>query len=158
MPDKKRGSCSNPNTFPDITLNTSSPVPVVIRIHNIPTTATLTLTILDENNVPDTVVQAPPLSNCTASDACTTTVNVTFPFGGSFGLTKVTIEGKLQRLTHGFYDTAPAISRSRDHLYFSRNEADGATLEQYWRDWQIVRGFHIWKQEFRQRSHRSVKN
>jgi len=80
----------NPNTFPDITLNTSSPVPVVIQTQNIPPNATLTLTILDENNVADTVVQAPPLSNCTASNFCTTTVNVTFPFGGSYGLTKVT--------------------------------------------------------------------
>jgi hypothetical protein len=80
----------NPNTFPDITLNTSSPVPVVIQTQNIPVSATLTLTILDENNVADTVVQAPPLSNCTASNVCTTTVNVTFPFGGSYGLSKVT--------------------------------------------------------------------
>jgi len=80
----------NPNTFPDITINTSSPVPVVIQTQNIPANATLTLTILDENNVADTVVQAPPLSNCTASNVCTTTVNVTFPFGGSYGLSKVT--------------------------------------------------------------------
>jgi hypothetical protein len=80
----------NPNTFPDITINTSSPVPVVIQTQNIPATATLTLTILDENNVADTVVQTPPLSNCTASNVCTTTVNVTFPFGGSYGLSKVT--------------------------------------------------------------------
>jgi hypothetical protein len=80
----------NPNTFPDITINTSSPVPVVIQTQNIPATATLTLTILDENNVADTVVQAPPLSNCTASNVCTTTVNVTFPNGGSYGLSKVT--------------------------------------------------------------------
>jgi len=65
-------------------------VPVVIQTQNIPVTATLTLTILDENNVADTVVQAPPLSNCTASNVCTTTVNVTFPFGGSYGLSKVT--------------------------------------------------------------------
>ncbi len=80
----------NPNTFPDITINTGSPVPVVIQTQNIPTNATLALTILDENNVADTVLQAPPLSNCTASNVCTTTVDVTFPFGGSFGLTKIT--------------------------------------------------------------------
>jgi hypothetical protein len=80
----------NPNTFPDITINTSSPVPVVIQTQNIPANATLTLTILDENNVADTIVQAPPLTNCTASNVCTTTVNVTFPFGGSYGLSKVT--------------------------------------------------------------------
>lgn len=80
----------NPNTFPDITINTSGTVPVVIQTQNIPSNATLTLTILDENNVADTVVQAPPVSNCTASNVCTTTVNVTFPLGGSYGLTKVT--------------------------------------------------------------------
>lgn len=80
----------NPNTFPDITINTSSPVPVVIQTQNIPVNATLTLTILDQDNVADTIVQAPPLSNCTANNVCTTTVNVTFPLGGSYGLTKVT--------------------------------------------------------------------
>jgi hypothetical protein len=78
----------NPSTFPDITINTTAPVPVIIETQNIPANATITLTILDENNVPDTVITAPPLSNCT-SNVCTTTVNVTFPFGGSFGLTKV---------------------------------------------------------------------
>lgn len=80
----------NPNTFPDITINTSSPIPVVIQTQNIPVNATLTLTILDSDNVADTVVTAPPLGNCTASNVCTTTVNVTFPLGGSYGLTKVT--------------------------------------------------------------------
>lgn len=80
----------NPNTFPDITINTGSPVPVVIQTQNIPTNATIALTILDENNVADTVVTAPPLSNCNAQNVCTTTVAVTFPFGGSYGLTKVT--------------------------------------------------------------------
>jgi hypothetical protein len=80
----------NPNTFPDITINTTSPVPVVIQTQNIPTTATINLTILDENNVADTVIPAPPLSNCTSTNLCTTTVQVTFPFGASRGLTKVT--------------------------------------------------------------------
>jgi hypothetical protein len=78
----------NPSTFPDITINTTAPVPVVIETQNIPSSAIITLTILDENNVPDTVITAPPLSNCT-SNVCTTTVNVKFPYGGSFGLTKV---------------------------------------------------------------------
>jgi hypothetical protein len=80
----------NPSTFPDITLNTTSPVPVVIQTKNIPTTATINLTILDENGVADTVIAAPPLSNCNSVNVCTTTVQVTFPFGGSRGLTKVT--------------------------------------------------------------------
>jgi hypothetical protein len=80
----------NPSTFPDITINTTSAVPVVIQTQNIPTTSVITLTILDENGVADTVVQAPPLGSCNASNVCTTTVDVTFPFGASRGLTKVT--------------------------------------------------------------------
>jgi len=81
---------ANPNTFPDITINTASAVPIVIQAQNIPPTAAIKLTILDENGVPDTVIQAPPLSNCDPNNVCTTTVNVVFPFGASRGLTKVT--------------------------------------------------------------------
>jgi hypothetical protein len=80
----------NPNTFPDITINTAAAVPVVIQTRNIPATATIKLTILNQNNVPDTVIEAPPLGNCDADNVCTTTVNVIFPFGPSRGLTKVT--------------------------------------------------------------------
>ncbi len=80
----------NPNTFPDITINTASPVNVVIQTQNIPSTATITLTILDENGVADTVVQAGPLGNCNSSNVCTTTAQIAFPFGASRGLTRVT--------------------------------------------------------------------
>jgi hypothetical protein len=80
----------NPSIFPDITINTTSAVNVVIQTQNIPTTATITLTILDENGVADTVVQAPPLGSCNASNVCTTTAQVMFPFGASRGLTRVT--------------------------------------------------------------------
>jgi hypothetical protein len=80
----------NPSTFPDITINTTSLVDVVIQTQNIPTTAVLTLTILDENGVADTVVQAPPLGSCNSSNVCTTTAQVMFPFGASRGLTRVT--------------------------------------------------------------------
>lgn len=79
----------NPNTFPDVTINTTSAVNVVIQTQNIPTTATITLTILDENGVADTVAQAPPLGNCNSSNVCTTTAQITFPFGASRGLTRV---------------------------------------------------------------------
>jgi hypothetical protein len=81
---------ANPNTFPDTTINTTSAVPVVIQTHNIPTTATVNLTLLNENGVADTVIAAPPLGNCDQNNVCTTTVNVAFPFGASRGLTKVT--------------------------------------------------------------------
>jgi len=80
----------NPNTFPDITINTASSAAVVIETKNIPTTATINLTILNQNGVADTVIQAPPLGNCVQDNICTTTVNVIFPFGASRGLTKVT--------------------------------------------------------------------
>lgn len=80
----------NPNTFPDITINTASPVNVVIQTQNIPATATITLTILDENGVVDTVVQAGPLGNCSSSNVCTTTAQITFPFGASRGVTRIT--------------------------------------------------------------------
>jgi hypothetical protein len=79
----------NPSTFPDITINTTMPVPVVIQTKNIPTTATVKLTILNQNAVPDTVIQAPPIGNCDQSNLCTTTVDVVFPFGASRGLTRV---------------------------------------------------------------------
>ncbi len=81
---------ANPNTFPDITINTAAAVPVVIQTHNIPAAAVVNLTILDENGVADTVIPAPPLGNCDQNNVCTTTVNVVFPFGASRGLTKVT--------------------------------------------------------------------
>jgi len=79
----------NPSTFPDITINTATPVPVVIQTKNIPATATVNLTILNQNGVPDTVIQAPQIGNCDQSNICTTTVNIVFPFGASRGLTKV---------------------------------------------------------------------
>jgi hypothetical protein len=80
----------NPSTFPDITVNTTLPVAVVIQTHNIPTTATVNLTILNQNGVADTVIPAPPIGNCDQDNLCTTTVNVVFPFGASRGLTKLT--------------------------------------------------------------------
>src|SRR5262249_8862858 len=80
----------NPNVFPDITINTAAAVPVVIQTRNIPTTAILNLTILNQNGVADSVIPVPALANCDQNNVCTTTVNVTFPFGASRGLTKVT--------------------------------------------------------------------
>jgi len=79
----------NPDTFPDLTINTSSPVDVVIQTQNIPSTATISLAILGEGGTADTVVTAPALNNCSAN-VCTTTVQVTFRPGASRGLTKVT--------------------------------------------------------------------
>ena len=80
----------NPATFPDLTINTTSAVDVVIQTQNIPTTATVKLTILNQEGVADTVLVAPPLGNCNAAGVCTTTLQVVFPFGASRGLTRVT--------------------------------------------------------------------
>ena len=51
----------NPATFPDIVINKLTAVDVVIQTRNVPTTATIKLTILNENGVADTVITAPPL-------------------------------------------------------------------------------------------------
>jgi hypothetical protein len=80
----------NPNVFPDVTINTAAAVPVVIQTHNIPLTAKILLTILDQNAVADSVFEAPPLGNCDQDNVCTTTLNIVFPFGASRGLTKIT--------------------------------------------------------------------
>ena len=80
----------NPETFPDLTINTTGPLDVVIETRNIPTSATISLTVLGEAGTPDTVVTAPQLSNCISANVCTTTVQVVFRSGASRGLTKVT--------------------------------------------------------------------
>jgi len=80
----------NPDTFPDIVINTTAPVDVVIETRQVPPTATILLTILGEAGAPDTVVTAPQLGNCSASNVCTTTVQVSFGPGASRGLTRVT--------------------------------------------------------------------
>jgi hypothetical protein len=81
----------NPAIFPDITINTTAPVPVVIQTHNVPVTATVRLTILNQNGQAETPIDVPRGDNCDLlANTCLTTVNVTFPFGASRGLTKVT--------------------------------------------------------------------
>ena len=77
----------NPNTFPDITVNSVSALPVVIQAHNIPATATINLTILNQNGVADTVLQAPPIGNCDQNNVCTrmesSSLSKTMPSGRS---------------------------------------------------------------------------
>ena len=77
----------NPFTFPSFQINTSNAVPVVIQGQNIPLGAIPTLTILSETG-PDQVITAPALTGTFATS--TSTVNVTYPGGGSRGLVKVT--------------------------------------------------------------------
>jgi len=74
----------HPSTFPDITINTDQPVPVVITGHQVPLGTVPMLTILgdsaDQDNLPCTGGPQGTLATSTC------TMNVTFPFGGSRGL------------------------------------------------------------------------
>jgi hypothetical protein len=75
---------ANPFSFPDTTINTSSPVPVVISATNVPVASTVTLYLLSDvqpnQNIPVTLT-----GNNQSSSA---TVQVTFPPGGSRGFVK----------------------------------------------------------------------
>jgi hypothetical protein len=76
---------ANPFQFPDIEINTSSPVPLVISATQVPTGTIPTITIFTETG--DQVVSCPGgLQGALASSSCT--VNVTFPGGGTRGLVK----------------------------------------------------------------------
>jgi hypothetical protein len=77
---------ANPFTFPDVTINTSSPVPVVMQGTNVPPGAIPTLYIVSETG-PDQVITAPALEGTLQSS--TSTVNITYPAGGSRGLVRV---------------------------------------------------------------------
>ena len=82
------GQPVNANTFsfPDATINTNSPVPVVVKATNLPTGATVNIYLLFENG-PNTVV---PVTLSGTSVLSTGTVNVTFPPGGTRGFVKAT--------------------------------------------------------------------
>jgi hypothetical protein len=64
---------------PDVTINSSTPVSVVIAAQNIPTTSTVTLYLTAEN-APDTKVTCGALSGTVASSTATCT-SVNFPSG-----------------------------------------------------------------------------
>lgn len=69
---------ANPMT-PDVTINSSTPVSVVIAAQNIPTTSTVTLYLTAEN-APDTKVTCGALNGTVASSTATCT-SVNFPSG-----------------------------------------------------------------------------
>lgn len=76
----------NPFVFPSVTINTSSAVPVVIQAQNVPVGSIPKLTILSETG-PDQIITAPALQGTFQSS--TSTVNITYPPGGSRGLVRV---------------------------------------------------------------------
>lgn len=78
---------ANPFTFPDASINSTSPVPIVITAQGVPVGAIPNLYILSESG-PDQIVAAPALAGTLASS--TSTVNIAYPPGGSKGLVRVT--------------------------------------------------------------------
>jgi hypothetical protein len=79
---------ANPFSFPDATINTSSPVPVVINATNVPITSKVTLYLLS-NVQPN---QSIPVTLTGNDQASTATVQVTFPSGGSRGFVKAVFQ------------------------------------------------------------------
>jgi hypothetical protein len=77
---------ANPFSFPDTTINTGSPVPVVINATNLPTGATVTLYVISDSQA-NQAISVTLAGNTQASSG---TVNVTFPPGGSRGFVKAT--------------------------------------------------------------------
>ncbi|MDX2149369.1 MAG: hypothetical protein SFV54_01445 [Bryobacteraceae bacterium] len=75
---------ANPFVFPDATINTSAPVPVVITGANVPPGTAGTLVIYSES-APD---QTLPFTLTGTLASTTATVNVTWPTGGSRGFAR----------------------------------------------------------------------
>lgn len=75
---------ANPFSFPDLTINTGSPVPVVVQATNLPVNATVTIYLLSDVS-PN---QAIPVTLTGTTAASTGTVNVTFAPGGTRGFVK----------------------------------------------------------------------
>jgi hypothetical protein len=74
----------NPFTFPDTTINSSAPVSVVIKAQYIPPGTIPTIYIFSETGGQS--VQAPALTGTLQNS--TSTLNITFPTGGSRGFVK----------------------------------------------------------------------
>ena len=79
---------ANPFSFPDATINTSSPVPVVITATNVPLTSTVTMYLLSDKGPNQTI----PVTLTGTNTASTATVNVTFPSIGTRGFVKAVFQ------------------------------------------------------------------
>ena len=75
----------NPFTFPDTTINSGGPIPIVIQGQYVPLGVTPTLFIFSETG-PDQTIPVPALQGTVQNS--TATVNVTLPSGGSRGFVK----------------------------------------------------------------------
>jgi hypothetical protein len=78
---------ANPFIFPDVSITTNAPVPVVIQARSVPLGAALKLFIYSETG-PDQVIDVPALQGTLQQS--TSTVNIAFPQGGSRGYVKAT--------------------------------------------------------------------
>jgi hypothetical protein len=79
---------SNPFTFPDITINTGSSVPVTIQAQYVPVGTIANIYVFSDGG-PDQVISIGPLTG-TDSSSTTATANITYPPGGSHGYVKAT--------------------------------------------------------------------
>jgi hypothetical protein len=77
---------ANPFSFPDATINSATPVPVVINATNLPVNAAVTLYLLSDAS-PNQAIPVTLTGNNTTSTA---TVQVTFASGGTRGFVKAT--------------------------------------------------------------------
>jgi hypothetical protein len=75
---------ANPFSFPDTTINSTTPVPVVINATNLPINATVVLYLLSDTSA-NQVIPVTLTGNNTTS---TSTLQVTFPSGGTRGFVK----------------------------------------------------------------------
>lgn len=74
-------------SVPDVTVNSSSPLPVAIEASNVPVGTIVTLTIFTEN-APDQIIQSTPLAGSVALS--TASASVTLPTGFSRGFLRAT--------------------------------------------------------------------
>jgi len=76
-----QAATENPSSFPDITINTLQPVPMVITGCEVPLGTVPMLTILRNGADQDALPCPGGLAGTLATSTCT--MNITFPIGGS---------------------------------------------------------------------------
>jgi hypothetical protein len=79
---------ANPFSFPDATINTGAPVPVVITATNVPLASTVKMYLLSDKGPNQTI----PVTLTGTNQASTATVNVTFPSVGTRGFVKAVFQ------------------------------------------------------------------
>lgn len=79
---------ANPFSFPDATINTGSPVPVIITATNVPLTSIVKLYLLSDMGPNQTI----PVTLTGSNQSSTATINVTFPTIGTRGFVKAVFQ------------------------------------------------------------------